>query len=368
MGLYDGALGARRLRLDRPRRHADPRRPVVLVVDISARRRARSAPSCTAWPPSTRRRRRRRDPQPGRLAPARRRGPAGRRSTAARCSACSAATTRSPHPRATSAWSRPPNATRPPHAVDRLRRRGRRARRPRRGARRRPRGAPTSTGRAWDPARARSTRRRRPGRPVVAMAGGRGVHVPLRRDRGAARARPAATWSTFDPLADTGAARRARAGIYLGGGFPEVHAAELSGNAPLRAELRGRGRGRRADRRRVRRPALPLPTRVDGAPMVGALAAAAAMTARLTLRYPDGDGADRHRCSPAPASRSPATSSTAPTSSPARRRDAGLDGRRRAGRLRRRRPCTRRTSTRTGPATRSSPSGSPTRSTLAHRR
>ena len=41
----------------------------------------------------------------------------------------------------------------------------------------------------------------------------------------------------FDPLTDT-ELPAGTAGIYLGGGFPEVHAAELSANASLRSALR----------------------------------------------------------------------------------------------------------------------------------
>ena len=41
---------------------------------------------------------------------------------------------------------------------------------------------------------------------------------------------------TFDPLTDP-ALPPGTAGLYLGGGFPEVHAAELSANASLRADI-----------------------------------------------------------------------------------------------------------------------------------
>ena len=71
MGLYDGRVGGRRLRLDRPRRDAHAARPVVLVVDISRSSRSIGAVvhGMATWDPDVRRRRR--DPQPGRLAPAR---------------------------------------------------------------------------------------------------------------------------------------------------------------------------------------------------------------------------------------------------------------------------------------------------------
>jgi cobyrinic acid a,c-diamide synthase len=73
-------------------------------------------------------------------------------------------------------------------------------------------------------------------------------------------------------------------GLIAGGGFPEVHAAELSANAPLLADVR-------------RRVAGGLPTwaecggllwlcrSLDGLPMVGALPADGRMTDRLTLGY-----------------------------------------------------------------------------------
>ncbi len=73
-------------------------------------------------------------------------------------------------------------------------------------------------------------------------------------------------------------------GLYLGGGFPEVHAAELSANESLRHDV-------------ARQVADGLPTvaecagllylctTLDGSPMAGALPVAAAMTPRLTLGY-----------------------------------------------------------------------------------
>ena len=59
----------------------------------------------------------------------------------------------------------------------------------------------------------------------------------------------------FDPLRDE-ALPEGTARLVIGGGFPEVYAAELSANEPLRE--RGR-RVRRADLGRVRGPALPRP-------------------------------------------------------------------------------------------------------------
>src|SRR5699024_5250087 len=89
--------------------------------------------------------------------------------------------------------------------------------------------------------------------------------------------------AVFDPTRD----RRlpeGTAGIYLGGGFPEVHAAELSANGPLRAHLRA---AVAAGTPTVAECAglLYLCREVDGSPMVGALDASAAMSPRLTLGY-----------------------------------------------------------------------------------
>ena len=75
-----------------------------------------------------------------------------------------------------------------------------------------------------------------------------------------------------------------RAGIYLGGGFPEVHAAELGQNRCLMAELRS---AIAAGVPTVAECAglLYLCRSLDGTPMVGAVPADAAMTPRLTLGY-----------------------------------------------------------------------------------
>ena len=60
------------------------------------------------------------------------------------------------------------------------------------------------------------------------------------------------------------------AGLYLGGGFPEVHAAELSANTALRAEL---AEAVAAGCRHVAECAglLYLCQSLDGVPMVGAV-------------------------------------------------------------------------------------------------
>ena len=88
---------------------------------------------------------------------------------------------------------------------------------------------------------------------------------------------------SFDPLVDE-SLPSGTTGLYLGGGFPEMHAPGLSANEPLRAQLQAA-------------VAAGLPTvaecagllylcrTVDGAPMVGTLAADAHMTPKLTLAY-----------------------------------------------------------------------------------
>ncbi|MEA4943850.1 MAG: cobyrinate a,c-diamide synthase [Propionicimonas sp.] len=87
----------------------------------------------------------------------------------------------------------------------------------------------------------------------------------------------------IDPLRDT-ALPAGLAALYAGGGFPEVHAAELGGNAALRADL-------------AAAIADGLPTvaecagqlylgkHLDGHPMVAALPSTARMTPRLSLGY-----------------------------------------------------------------------------------
>ena len=93
----------------------------------------------------------------------------------------------------------------------------------------------------------------------------------------------------FDPATDA-ALPDGTAGLYLGGGFPEVHAADLAANTPLLAEIR-----------EAVRDGLPtvaecagllyLCRSLDGVPMAGVLDADAVMTGRLTLRYPVATGA-----------------------------------------------------------------------------
>lgn len=120
------------------------------------------------------------------------------------------------------------------------------------------------------------------GAPVIAVAGGRAFSFRYAETEELLRAAGCHP-VVFDPMADE-ALPDGTAGIYLGGGFPEVHASGLTANAPMRGELR-------------RAITLGIPTiaecagllylcrSLDGRDMVGALDATAAMSPRLTLSY-----------------------------------------------------------------------------------
>ncbi|WP_103938860.1 cobyrinate a,c-diamide synthase [Thermomonospora echinospora] len=87
----------------------------------------------------------------------------------------------------------------------------------------------------------------------------------------------------FDPLRDETLPEGTR-GLVIGGGFPEMYAAELSANEPLREQIR-----------QLVTPRTPvyaecagllyLVRELDGVPMCGVLDATATMTPRLTLGY-----------------------------------------------------------------------------------
>jgi cobyrinic acid a,c-diamide synthase len=120
--------------------------------------------------------------------------------------------------------------------------------------------------------------------PVVAVAGGAAFTfcytetVELLKAAGA-------DVVTLDPLRDEALPPGAGA-LVLGGGFPEVHASELSANRPLRgdvARLAGSGAPVVAECAGL----LYLATELDGQPMCGVLDATARMTGRLTLGYRD---------------------------------------------------------------------------------
>jgi cobyrinic acid a,c-diamide synthase len=135
-------------------------------------------------------------------------------------------------------------------------------------------------GTAWDPAQEIQAPTR--ARPVVAMAGGRAFTFRYAETEELLRAAGCAVVE-FDPLVDP-ALPPGIAGIYLGGGFPEVHTAELADNRCLIAELRA---AINAGVPTVAECAglLYLCRSLDGTPMVGVVPADAAMTTRLTLGY-----------------------------------------------------------------------------------
>lgn len=129
------------------------------------------------------------------------------------------------------------------------------------------------------------------GRTVVAVAGGPAFtfsyaeHAELLTAAGA-------DVVPFDPLRDEGLPD-GTAGLVIGGGFPEVYAAELSANEPLRkavGDLAASGAPVAAECAGL----LYLCRELDGLPMCGVLDATARMTERLTLGYRDavavGDG------------------------------------------------------------------------------
>ncbi|MFE6334887.1 cobyrinate a,c-diamide synthase [Streptomyces sp. NPDC057798] len=121
-------------------------------------------------------------------------------------------------------------------------------------------------------------------RPIVAVAGGSAFtfsyaeHAELLTAAGA-------DVVPFDPLRDEELPDGTR-GLVIGGGFPEVYAAELSANEPLRkavTELALTGAPVAAECAGL----LYLCRELDGLPMCGVLDAEARMSERLTLGYRD---------------------------------------------------------------------------------
>ncbi|MFH8498325.1 cobyrinate a,c-diamide synthase [Streptomyces coeruleorubidus] len=147
---------------------------------------------------------------------------------------------------------------------------------------------PSSRGSApsapWTPDRPERPRPQTPDRLVVAVAGGEAFtfsyaeHTELLAAAGA-------DVVPFDPLRDEELPEGTR-GLVIGGGFPEVYAAELSANEPLRkavADLAESGAPVAAECAGL----LYLCRELDGLPMCGVLDAGARMTERLTLGYRD---------------------------------------------------------------------------------
>jgi cobyrinic acid a,c-diamide synthase len=122
------------------------------------------------------------------------------------------------------------------------------------------------------------------GRPVVAVAGGAAFTFCYTETMELLTA-AGADVVTVDPLRDE-ALPAGTGALVLGGGFPEVHASDLSANEPLRADV---ARLARSGAPVVAECAglLYLARELDGLPMCGVLDATARMTPRLTLGYRD---------------------------------------------------------------------------------
>jgi cobyrinic acid a,c-diamide synthase len=142
------------------------------------------------------------------------------------------------------------------------------------------RSAPPLTATPWIP----EAQDPAPGRPVVAIAGGPAFTFAY-AETAELLAGAGAEVVTVDPLRDETLPEGTRA-LVVGGGFPEVYAAELSSNEPLRvavASLAAVGMPIAAECAGL----LWLCRTLDGAPMCGVLDADAAMTPQLTLGYRD---------------------------------------------------------------------------------
>jgi cobyrinic acid a,c-diamide synthase len=123
-----------------------------------------------------------------------------------------------------------------------------------------------------------------PGRPVVALAGGPAFSFSY-AETAELLTGAGAEVVTVDPLRDETLPPGTRA-LVVGGGFPEVYAADLSANEPLRlavAALAATGGPIAAECAGL----LWLGRSLDGAPMCGVLDVAAAMTPSLALGYRD---------------------------------------------------------------------------------
>src|SRR4051794_38494724 len=131
----------------------------------------------------------------------------------------------------------------------------------------------------WDPA---AEVRTIEGRPRIAVAGGPAFTFGY-AENAELLAAAGAEVVTVDPMRDA-ALPEDTAGLVVGGGFPEMYAAELSANEGLRADvaaLAARGGPVAAECAGV----LYLARELDGVPMCGILDVATAMSPRLTLGY-----------------------------------------------------------------------------------
>jgi cobyrinic acid a,c-diamide synthase len=142
------------------------------------------------------------------------------------------------------------------------------------------RSAPPLTAKPWSPAAQEPVA----GRPVIALAGGPAFTFSY-AETAELLTGAGADVVTVDPLREE-ELPAGTAALVVGGGFPEVYAAELSANEPLRRAV--------AALAEVRRPIVAecagllwLSRSLDGAPMCAVLDADAAMTPTLTLGYRD---------------------------------------------------------------------------------
>jgi cobyrinic acid a,c-diamide synthase len=146
------------------------------------------------------------------------------------------------------------------------------------------RSAPGLPGQPWQPTREVRAPASATPRPVIAVAGGRAFtfRYPETEEL---------LWAAgcdvvrFDPLTDRTLPAGTR-GVYLGGGFPEAYVGELAANRSLLDDLRtavAAGIPTVAECAGL----LYLARSLDGAPMAGVLPTTAAMSTRLTLRYPE---------------------------------------------------------------------------------
>ena len=139
--------------------------------------------------------------------------------------------------------------------------------------------APAVTGRPWEPPATPAATRPA---PVVAVAGGSAFTFGYTEQTELLEAAGSRV-AQFDPLRDEDLPA-GTAGLILGGGFPEMHAAALSANERLRgrvAALARRGAPVAAECAGL----LYLARTLDERPMCGVLDVRATMTPKLTLGY-----------------------------------------------------------------------------------
>jgi cobyrinic acid a,c-diamide synthase len=143
---------------------------------------------------------------------------------------------------------------------------------------------------AWQPpaqtpaAAGQAPDRHRGPRPVVAVAGGAAFSFGY-AETTELLAAAGAQVAVMDPLRDE-SLPEGTAALVIGGGFPEEHAAGLSANERLRAQVAGLAAAA-APVLAECAGLLYLARELDGAPMCGVLPVTARMTERLTLGYRD---------------------------------------------------------------------------------